>query len=149
MTDAEGVTGGDGVVVIGGSGGGGEILLFACIVAVYYSIVKVNTWFVNFSFEAKKLRRQKTAQAIVAAGSTPATPNNTGKNNKGSRRSDKEKSTDKPSWVDRSDIDFSQTPQQNAERIMNNKFGEGNWKPRCRDYSKIVKWIQRDVLYYK
>ena len=40
MTDAEGVTGGDGVVVIGGSGGGGEILLFACIVVVYYATVK-------------------------------------------------------------------------------------------------------------
>ena len=83
--------------------------------------------------------------------STPASPNN-GKNNKNnkkqSRRSDKEKSTNKPSWLNRNDIDFSQTPQQNATRLMNQKYGVGNWTKGCAEYSQIVKWIQRDVFYY-
>jgi len=49
-------------------------------------------------------------------------------------------------------IDKDQTAQQNAERMMNEKYGKGNWSKKLNnpkrpgresDYSKIVKWIQR------
>ena len=82
--------------------------------------------------------------------STPASPNNgNNKNNKKqTRRSDKEKSTDKPSWVNRNDVDFSQTPQQNATRLMNQKYGMGNWTKGSPEYSQIVKWIQRSIYAY-
>lgn len=61
--------------------------------------------------------------------------------------SKRDPSTNKPSWVDRNDYSPNQTPQQNAKRLLDNKYGHGNWKngPGS-EFSKIVKWIQRHVL---
>ena len=64
-------------------------------------------------------------------------------------RSDKEKSTEHPSWVNSDMVNPNLTPQENAKNILNNKYGDGNWKigPKT-EYSKIVKWITRKVFYY-
>jgi RHS repeat-associated protein len=65
---------------------------------------------------------------------------------KKSKKSGKEKSSDKPSYVSQDDIDPSKTAQQNATDILNQKFGEGNWpKGPGSDFNKIVKWIHRGV----
>ena len=66
-----------------------------------------------------------------------------------SKRSDKEKSTDKPSWVNTGMVDSQKTAQQNATDILNNKYGAGKWKKGSNsEFSKIVKWIIRDVFFY-
>ena len=64
-------------------------------------------------------------------------------------RSDKEKSTEHPSWVNPDMVNPNLTPQENAKNILNNQYGEGNWKmgPKT-EYSQIVKWITRKVFYY-
>ncbi len=67
--------------------------------------------------------------------------------NKDSRRSNKEKSTDKPSWVNRDMIDFNLSPQQNATNLLNNKYGVGKWiKGAASEFNKIVKWIARALF---
>ncbi len=65
---------------------------------------------------------------------------------KGSKLSDKEKANDKPSWVSRNDIDLGKSAQQNAGELLNNKYGQGNWKkgPRS-EFNQIVKWITRGI----
>ena len=68
---------------------------------------------------------------------------------KESKKSGKEKASDRPSWVDVSQIDFNQTAQQNATRLLNEKYGPGNWrKGPNSDFSRIVKWIQRSIFAY-
>ena len=68
---------------------------------------------------------------------------------KKSKKSGKEKSTDKPSWVDKNSIDLSKSAQHNAKRLLDNKYGNGNWKKGSNsEYSKIVKWIQRSLKSY-
>ena len=64
-------------------------------------------------------------------------------------RSGKEKSTDKPSWVNKNMVDPKKSPQRNATDILNNKYGEGKWSmgPGS-EFNKIVKWIQRKVFFY-
>ena len=64
-----------------------------------------------------------------------------------SRLSRKERSTDKPSWVNKGMIDKSLSAQQNATNILNNKYGVGNWKTGpSSEFSKIIKWIIRSLL---
>ena len=63
---------------------------------------------------------------------------------KKSRKSQKEKSTDKPSWVSRNDVDLNKSAQQNAKEIMNNKYGN-NIPKGSREFSQIVKWINRSL----
>ena len=71
------------------------------------------------------------------------------KNKRGSRRSGKEKANDTISWVDPHDIDPNKTPQQNARRILDEKYGPGNWKTGpAGEFNKIVKWIERGIYYY-
>ena len=36
-----------------------------------------------------------------------------------------------------------------TERMLDEKYGEGNWTKGEGEYGKIVKWIQRDVFYYE
>ena len=152
MTDAEGSTGGSGDT--GGSACAGEaiivVLFFGTIYFSRKAVCSLINWASDYVIDSLASKVQTVAQTQVIAGSTPASPppgnNNGGK--KESRRSDKEKSSDKPSWVNRNDIDFSQTPQQNATRLMNQKYGVGNWKRGCREFSQIVKWIKRGVLPY-
>ncbi len=63
------------------------------------------------------------------------------------KKSKKERATDKPSYVDKSQIDKNLTAQLNAKNIMNSKFGSGKWpKGPGSDYNKIVKWITRSGL---
>ena len=65
---------------------------------------------------------------------------------KPSKKSGKEKATDKPSWVSERDVDLSKSSQENATDILNNKYGSGNWPkgPRS-EFNKIVKWIDRGL----
>ena len=102
--------------------------------------------------EAKTDTKTKTPSK-TASSSTPADPNNNNRNNnnkKGkSKRSEKEKASDRPSWVDPSDVDTNLSPQQNATNMLNNKYGVGNWKKGPgSEFSRIVKWIQRGFYYY-
>lgn len=65
---------------------------------------------------------------------------------KQSKKSGKEKSSDKPSCVTQNDVDLSKSAQQNATELLDDKFGKGNWNkgPRS-DFSRIVKWINRSL----
>ena len=97
-----------------------------------------------------------SASTIAAAGSTmafagtvitgDAVAQATVNYAKQSKKSGKERSTDKPSWVSPSDVDLGKSSQQNATDMLNNKYGSGNWNkgPRTEFY-KIVKWIDRGL----
>ena len=65
---------------------------------------------------------------------------------KQSKKSGKERATNKPSWVSQSDVDLSKSSQQNATDLLNNKYGSGNWHrgPKT-EFNKIVKWIDRGL----
>ena len=65
---------------------------------------------------------------------------------KQSKKSGKERATDKPSWVSQSDVDLGKSSQQNATDLLNNKYGSGNWGkgPRT-EFNQIVKWIDRGL----
>ena len=65
---------------------------------------------------------------------------------KQSKKSGKERATDKPSWVSQSDVDLGKSSQQNATEMLNNKYGSGNWSkgPRT-EFNQIVKWIDRGL----
>ena len=62
------------------------------------------------------------------------------------QKTGKEMSTDKPSWVNRSMVDPTETAHQNATRILNDKYGIEGWKvgPRS-EYNIIVKWLIRSL----
>ncbi|MBQ3115966.1 MAG: hypothetical protein IJC07_02950 [Clostridia bacterium] len=63
---------------------------------------------------------------------------------KNSRSSDKDRSTDKPSWVNRGMLDEGKSAKQNAKRLLDIKWGPGNWgKGPGSEYSKIIKWLIR------
>ena len=63
---------------------------------------------------------------------------------KKSKKSGKERANDNPSWTNPDMIDKNQTAQHNAERMLNDKYGKGNWnKGPNTEYNKIIKWIQR------
>lgn len=68
--------------------------------------------------------------------------------------SGKEGSTDKPSWIDRGMIDNTKSAEENAKRMLDNKYGKGNWgKGPGSEHNKIIKWITRhlnrnSVLFY-
>ena len=63
-----------------------------------------------------------------------------------SRKSGKERSSDKPSWVHREDVDLNISSQKNATEILNNKYGKGKWgKGSATEYNQIVKWIDRGL----
>jgi RHS repeat-associated protein len=63
---------------------------------------------------------------------------------KESSKSGKERSTDKPSWVNKDMVNPSLSAQQNATNMLNNKYGNGNWKKGGKtEFNEIVKWITR------
>lgn len=63
---------------------------------------------------------------------------------KPSRQSNKERATDKPSWVSQADINPNKSAQQNASDLLNAKYGKGNWKRGpATEYNQIVKWVNR------
>ncbi len=69
---------------------------------------------------------------------------------KTSKLSQKETSSNKPSWVNESMVDLSKSAQENAKNILNNKYKVGSWDKGARsEYSKIVKWIERHLKYYR
>ena len=88
--------------------------------------------------------------ALVAAtvlGATGVTAIATTVYSKETKRTGKEKADDKPSWINRSMVDYQLTPQQNAIKLLNDKYGVGNWtKGSAKEFNKIVKWIQRTVF---
>lgn len=66
---------------------------------------------------------------------------------KKSRKSGKEKSSEKPSYVNKGMLDKSLTAEENATNMMNNQWGKGNWgKGPKTDYNKTLKWITRGEL---
>lgn len=65
---------------------------------------------------------------------------------KQSKKSGKERASDKPSWVSQSDVDVGKSAQQNATELLNNKYGSGNWgKGPKTEFNQIVKWINRGL----
>ena len=66
---------------------------------------------------------------------------------KSSRRSGKEMSSEHPDWVNRDMVDFDKTAQENAKDILDEKYGENNWKKGGKtEYNQIVKWITRKIF---
>lgn len=66
-----------------------------------------------------------------------------------SKLSDKERSTEKPSWVNKNMLDHSLSAQENAANILKQKYGSGgNGGKRGpgSEFNKIVKWIVRGKL---
>ncbi len=66
---------------------------------------------------------------------------------KQSKQDGKTRSTDKPSWVNKDMIDHNFSAHENAKKILDNKYGKGNWKngPNS-EYNKIVKWLTRSSI---
>lgn len=65
------------------------------------------------------------------------------------RQSGKERSTDKPSWVNRGMVDPSLSAQENANQMLNNHYGKGGWggnRGPGSEFSKIVKWLVRSQI---
>ena len=90
-----------------------------------------------------------TAVVAGAVAATGAAAIAVGQNiyfSKCSQKTGKEMSTDKPSWVNRSMVDPTETAHQNATRILNDKYGIEGWKvgPRS-EYNIIVKWLIRSL----
>ena len=70
------------------------------------------------------------------------------KKKKTSKQSGKERADDPPSWAKNEEYDKSKTAAQNAERVLNKKYGKNNWKKITNsEYSKIKKWLQRSKGY--
>lgn len=60
--------------------------------------------------------------------------------------SGKEKASDIPSWVRQNSTNrphVGETPNVTAARVMNAKYGEGNWSKSTGEYSQIQKWAAR------
>ena len=69
------------------------------------------------------------------------------KSKKTTKKTGKEKASDKPSWANPGMVERSKTPQVNAEKMLNDKYGPGNWKKGPgTEYNKIIKWIVRSEL---
>lgn len=74
-----------------------------------------------------------------------ASKKETGK--KQTRKSGKEKSSDRPSWVNEGMIDSNLSAQQNARNLLNEKYGPGNWgKGPNSEFNWIVKWLIRSGI---
>ena len=125
---------------------GGAVILFVVDLALVEEVAETPSSTLS---QAKTDSKTKTPSK-TASSSTPADPNNNNNKKKNeSRRSEKEKASDRPSWVDPTDVDPNLSPQQNATRMLNDKYGIGNWKKGPgSEFSQIVKWIQRCLRYY-
>ena len=63
-------------------------------------------------------------------------------------RSKKEMSTDRPGWVNKDMVNPNLSAQENAKKILNDKYGVGNWKKGpTTEFNRIVKWIARKLFY--
>ena len=66
---------------------------------------------------------------------------------KQSKKSGKDMSSDKPSWVNPNMVDPNKSAQKNAADMLDNKYGPGNWnRGPGTEFNKIVKWIIRKIL---
>lgn len=63
------------------------------------------------------------------------------------KASPKARATDAPSWAKakQGTLNKNLTAQQNAKRLLNDKYGLGNWNKGGREFSEIVKWLQRGL----
>jgi hypothetical protein len=59
------------------------------------------------------------------------------------RQSDKEAATDVPSWARGIARRVGETPNDYARRLMDGRYGPGNWKPSNREYNQIKKFGER------
>ena len=84
------------------------------------------------------------ANAAITAGTTAAVGSTIMQFAKESKKSGKERSTDKPSWVSKDDVDLSKSGKVNAERLMNAKYGDKSKWPN-REFSQIKKWVDRGL----
>lgn len=67
-----------------------------------------------------------------------------------SRPSGKETANDAPSWAKQENIDPNMPAEQSAKRLMNNKYGPGNWeKGPGSEFNKIKKWIERYIKRFR
>ena len=65
---------------------------------------------------------------------------------KQSKKSGKEKANNVPSWVNKGLVDPGLSAQENARRMLDDKYGKGGWKKGAdTEYNKIVKWITRSL----
>ena len=65
---------------------------------------------------------------------------------KQSKQSKKERSTDVPSWISAFPPDPNENSHNYAKRILDSKYGKGNWKKGPgSEYNKIVKHAQRSL----
>ncbi len=65
---------------------------------------------------------------------------------KPSKTSGKERANNPPSYVNKDMVDPNLSAEENARRMMNDKWGRGNWKPGAgSDFNKIKKWLVRDL----
>jgi hypothetical protein len=59
------------------------------------------------------------------------------------RQSGKEAATDVPSWARSIARRVGETPNDYARRLMDDRYGPGNWKPSNREYNQIKKFGER------
>jgi len=60
------------------------------------------------------------------------------------RESAKKRATDAPSWAKSQRPEPGESAREFTERILNEKYGEGGWKPgAASEFNKIFKWVQR------
>ena len=122
----------------------GDIIYLGVTVALCIYVTAVSVQKDTFPDISQSIEESVSADIYTAKSKT-----NGEKKKKETKKSGKEKASDKPSWVDVSQIDFSQTAQQNASRLLDEKYGKGNWsKGPGKDFNKIVKWIQRSLFAY-
>ena len=87
-----------------------------------------------------------TANAAVATGLTVAGGSIISAFSKESKKSGKEYASDRPSWANRNSVDTNISAQENASKMLNEKYGAGNWKKGPgTEFNKIVKWITRSI----
>ena len=86
------------------------------------------------------------ASATVAAGLTVEAGSLISAFSKESKKSGKERASDRPSWTNRDSVDPDLSAQQNASKMLNEKYGAGNWKKGPgTEFNQIVKWITRSL----
>ena len=63
---------------------------------------------------------------------------------KPSKKTGKETANDKPSWVNKGMVDPSLPAEENARRLLNKRYGPGNWKKGPgSEFNQIKKWLTR------
>ncbi|MBK8223167.1 MAG: hypothetical protein IPK73_19295 [Candidatus Obscuribacter sp.] len=62
---------------------------------------------------------------------------------KKSKKSDKEKANDRPSWSKGEKPLKGEKPTEFAKRVMDDRYGKGNYDPRGEEFSQLKKWATR------